>query len=57
MKDFNGKLVEELGFKAYKKGFFKEWQNMTSSIHKNQDIKYDIAAEKAYNILKLQGSE
>jgi len=57
MKEFNAKVVEELGYKAYRKGFFKEWQAMTSSISKSEDLAYDEAAVKAYKTLKLQGSE
>tara|TARA_Y100000385_G_scaffold260009_1_gene289558 strand:+ start:1442 stop:1615 length:174 start_codon:yes stop_codon:yes gene_type:complete len=57
MGEINGKLVEEIGFKAYSKGFFPQWQKMTSSMYENEEITYEIAAERAYNILKLQGSE
>tara|TARA_R110000782_G_scaffold171148_1_gene262873 strand:+ start:162 stop:335 length:174 start_codon:yes stop_codon:yes gene_type:complete len=53
----NGKIVEEFGFKAYNEGFFSQWQKMTSSMYENEEIDYEIAAERAYNILKLQGSE
>jgi hypothetical protein len=57
MRDYNAKIVEEFGFKASKKGFFVEWQEMTSSIHKKNNISYDKAAEIAYYKLKLLGSE
>ena len=57
MKDFNSKTVEKYGFKAYRKGFFKEWQVLTSSISENQDLSFDEAAKEAYKHLKLQGSE
>lgn len=57
MGDINGKVVEEIGFKAYNKGFFPQWQKMTSSIYQSEEINFEIAAERAYNILKLQGSE
>lgn len=57
MKDFNAKLYEEIGYKAYHKGFFKEWQAMTSSIHRNEELALDEAAYKAYKLLKLEGSE
>jgi hypothetical protein len=57
MKDYNAKIVEEFGFKASKKGFFMEWQEMTSSVHKKNNISYDKAAELAYYKLKLLGSE
>ena len=57
MRNINGKVVEEFGFKAYNKGFFPQWQKMTSSMYESEEITYEIAAERAYNILKLQGSE
>ena len=57
MGDINGKVVEEFGFKAHNKGFFPQWQKMTSSMYESEEITYEIAAERAYNILKLQGSE
>lgn len=57
MKDFNAKLVEEYGYKAHRIGFFREWQKLTSSISENEDINYADAAEKAYERLKLMGSE
>ena len=57
MKDFNSKTVEKYGFKAYRKGFFTEWQILTSSINENKDLGYDEAAREAYQHLKLQGSE
>ncbi|MDC0539910.1 hypothetical protein OAO15_00205 [bacterium] len=57
MKEFNAKLVEEYGYKAHRSGFFREWQRLTSSISENEDINYADAAEKAFNHLKLVGSE
>lgn len=57
MKEFSAKVVEEWAYKAYHKGFFPEWQKMTSSIAKEENIAYDDAAEKAYKTLKLMGSE
>jgi hypothetical protein len=57
MKEFNAKIVEKYGFKAYRKGFFKQWQQLTSSISETEDIGFDNAAQKAYKQLKLQGSE
>lgn len=44
-------LIEEFGFKASQKGFFKEWQSMSSSISKEEGIQLCNAAEMAY--LKL----
>jgi len=57
MKEFSAKVVEEWAYKAYHKGFFPEWQKMTSSIAKEENIAFDDAAEKAYKTLKLMGSE
>ena len=57
MEKFNAKVVEEYGFKASHKGFFKQWRQLTSSIKEAEDIGLDSAAEKAYQQLKLQGSE
>lgn len=57
MKQFNAKIYEEWGYKASRKGFFKEWQEMTSSISRTENLPRDEAAEVAYKTLKLQGSE
>jgi len=57
MRNYNAKSVEEFGFKASRRGFFVEWQEMTSSIHRKSDVSYDKAAEIAYYKLKLLGSE
>lgn len=57
MEVFNAKTVEEFGYKAHRGGFFKEWQKKTSSISGIESVGLDIASEKAYNILKLEGSE
>ena len=57
MEQFDAKVVEEFAYKANKKGFFKEWWIVTSSIKENEDLSLDDAAEKAYKQLKLQGSE
>lgn len=58
MKVFNAKVVEEWAHKAYRKGFFPEWQKATSSISRDENLPMDDAAEKAYRQLKqLQGSE
>jgi len=54
---FNANVVEELGWKAYQKGFFSEWQQLSSSIKEAEDILLCEAAERAYQQLKLQGSE
>lgn len=54
---FNANIVEEFGYKAHHKGFFSEWQQLSSSIRESEDILLCEAAEKAYKQLKLQGSE
>jgi hypothetical protein len=57
MKQFNAKVFEEFGYKAYRRGFFKKWQQLSSSIKENEDLPLDDAAIKAYKQLKLEGSE
>tara|TARA_R110000772_G_scaffold217383_1_gene327804 strand:- start:845 stop:1018 length:174 start_codon:yes stop_codon:yes gene_type:complete len=57
MKMFNARIVEKFGYKAHKGGFFKEWQKRSTSISSIESIGLDIASEKAYNILKLEGDE
>lgn len=57
MKEVLGHVVEEFGLKASKKGFFKEWQSLTSSIAEESDLPLHEAAEMAYKELKTQGSE
>tara|TARA_R110002050_G_scaffold163296_1_gene293242 strand:+ start:31 stop:204 length:174 start_codon:yes stop_codon:yes gene_type:complete len=57
MKDFNAKAVEELGYEASRLGFFKQWQELSSSISKTEDINLSEAAERAFKRLKLMGSE
>ena len=58
MDAFDVYLVEKYAYKADRNGFFREWQELTSSLyHDNDDLKYDDAAEMAYKKLKLQGSE
>lgn len=56
MKHFDAKFYEETGLKAHKKGFFREWTKLSSSIKEAEDIPLCDAGFKAYNQLKLQGS-
>jgi hypothetical protein len=56
-KQIQGKVVEEFGLKANKKGFFKEWRTRTSSLSQEKNLPLHEAAEKAYYDLKFQGSE
>lgn len=57
MSEIRGYIYEEIGIKAFKRGFFKEWQELTSSFKDSEEIPLHEAAEKAYKQLKLQGSE
>ena len=57
MKDFNSKTVEKYGFKAHRKGFFKELEVLNLSNKENQDLSFDEGSKEAYKHLKLQGSE
>ena len=57
MKQFNANIFEKFGYKAYRRGFFNKWQQLSSSIKENEDLPLDDAAEKAYKQLKLEGSE
>ena len=55
--EFDAKLFEEYGYKAHHKGFFAEWQAMTSSLSKEKELPLDEAAKRAYEQLKItQGS-
>ena len=56
MVKFDTKLYEEIGYKAAKKGFFREWQSLTSSIKETEEISLCDAGYKAYEQLKVQGS-
>jgi len=56
-KQIQGKVVEEFGLKADRKGFFKEWRALTSSLAQEKNLPLHEAAEKAYYDLKFQGSE
>jgi len=56
MVQFDTKLYEEIGYKAAKKGFFREWQSLTSSIKETEEISLCDAGYKAYKQLKVQGS-
>lgn len=53
---FDSKLFEEIGIKAFERGFFDQWQSLTSSIKETEDISLCDAGYKAYNQLKVQGS-
>lgn len=56
MIDFDVKLYEEMGLKAAKKGFFREWQSLTSSIKEAEELPLCEAGYRAYQQLKVQGS-
>ena len=57
MKEFNAKVVEELGYEASRLGFFKQWQELSSSISRTEDVNLSEAAEMAFKRLNLMGSE
>lgn len=50
--EIQGNLLEEFGFKANAKGFFTEWQEVMSTIHKEHLIPIHKAGELAYEQLK-----
>jgi hypothetical protein len=54
--EFDAKLYEEIGYKAYNKGFFTEWRNLTSSIQEKNELPLCEAGYRAYQQLKVQGS-
>ena len=54
--EFDAKLYEEIGLKAHQKGFFKEWQQLSSSIKQVEELPLCEAGYRAYKQLKLQGS-
>ena len=49
--EINEKHIEELGFKAEKKGVFPDWQALTTKLKKEKEISLNDAAEKAYKRL------
>jgi hypothetical protein len=54
--EFDVNLYESTGYKAAKKGWFVEWQQLSSSIKEEEEILLCEAGVKAYKQLKLQGS-
>jgi len=46
--------VEELGWKAYRRGMFNEWVNLRSEYVKEQDLEIEEAAEQAYLVIKKE---
>lgn len=51
--EIRGDIIEQYGLKAYKRGFFTEWQSLKSVIQERDDIPGFEAAERAY--LQLKG--
>jgi hypothetical protein len=49
--EVNGKIIEELGFEASKKGFFQEWQSLTDVLKKEKNISVSEASEIAFSKL------
>lgn len=56
MTQFDANLYERTGYKAARKGWFVEWQQLSSSIKDEEDILLCEAGVIAYKQLKLQGS-
>ncbi|MBP0904943.1 hypothetical protein ACFSKN_18330 [Mariniflexile gromovii] len=54
--EINGKRIEKLGFKAFKKGFYNEWKSLTDAFKKENDISLNEASEKAFNELSTKSS-
>lgn len=52
MEEIKLKVVEEVGFKAQKKGFFKEWRDYFCSLNENVEISPQEAAQIAYHEIK-----
>jgi len=50
----NGKMIEEFGFKAAKKGFFKQWQHLSISLKNKDAISFEKASEVAYHQLLIK---
>ena len=50
--EINGKRIEELGFKASKKGFYNEWKSMINVLKTENDVTLNEASEAAFNKLK-----
>lgn len=57
MKEVRGKVYEEFGLKAHKKGFFNQWQILSSTLSQSHNLLLHEAAEKAYKQLKFGRSE
>lgn len=53
--EVKGSFVEEIGFKAFQKGFFEEWRSLTFSLHSQSDLPLHEIAELAYE--KCKGFE
>lgn len=49
--EINIKHIEELGFKANKKGVFSEWQALTTKLKDEKGVALDTAAEMAFDEL------
>ena len=49
--EINEKFIEELGFKAERKGVFCEWQTLTTKLKEEKGISLNSAAEMAFDKL------
>ena len=52
MEETKSIVIEEIGFKAYKKGFFKEWREYFCTLNKNIEFSPHEAAQIAYHEIK-----
>jgi hypothetical protein len=48
MMEVNGNQLEELGFKAEKKGFFSQWKTLKNKLRQEHHLTLNEAAEKAF---------
>ena len=49
--ELNGNQLEELGFKAEKKGMFLQWQTLTIKLSQENNLTLNEAAEIAFDKL------
>ena len=49
--ELNGNQLEELGFRAEKKGIFSQWQALTIKLSKEHNLSLNEAAEDAFRKL------
>ncbi len=52
MEEIKSIVIEEIGHKAYKKGFFEEWRDYFCILNKNVEFSPHEAAKIAYHEIK-----